>query len=230
VTAEVYTPKSERPDNFQSPARRRLAWPLASGRGRVARGPTRSIPNRYRGACACGSHHWAVLNRGFVTLVSPEDGHLLQWRKWCVQPRKRNAYAISSRGSLHRAILGDVVQVDHVDHNGLNNQRPNLRPATPRQNSAYSRRKPNASGYRGVYRKESGRWIVLLGGRSLGTFDNPEEAARMYDRAAAERYGAAFTMLNFPQSATKEKAAERANVPRPNPWQLGRLPTSQEIL
>src|SRR5262245_3922618 len=43
--------------------------------------------DRYRGLCACGEHAWAVLTRGYVTLVSPEDAHHLRGRKWFAEPR-----------------------------------------------------------------------------------------------------------------------------------------------
>ena len=52
-------------------ARRR---PFAKIAGRGMKG------DRYRGLCACGEHAWSVLTMGYATLVSPEDGHLLQDR------------------------------------------------------------------------------------------------------------------------------------------------------
>src|SRR5262249_52862467 len=123
-------------------------------------GDKRAI-DRYRGLCACGDHAWSVLTKGFITLVSPEDAHLLQQRRWCAQrnSRRRNlVYAVAKKHKqrrnifLHRQILGDAadVETDHKNHNGLDNRRSNLRPCPRNRNQANSQRK-NKSGFRGVY-------------------------------------------------------------------------------
>lgn len=53
------------------------------------------------------------------------------------------------------------------------------------------------TGYRGVRRQPKGeRFTAMLCGRYLGVFGTPEEAARAYDRAAVEKWGAK-TILNF---------------------------------
>ena len=164
--------------------------------------------NRYRGTCACGEHAWAVLTKGFVTFVSPEDAHLLQARKWCAAPfhAGRVVYARTSglhKGSpnrwLHREILGDVpgLEVDHQDHNGTNNRRSKLRYASHRQNLGNSRQALGASGFRGVsFDKETERWSAKIARQHLGRFATPEEAARAYDAAAVERFRQ-FATLNF---------------------------------
>jgi hypothetical protein len=82
------------------------------------------LPNRYRGLCACGEHAWAVLTDGYVTLVSLEDAHHLQGRKWRAVPRGRIVYVESTLGGgLHRVILGELVaecDTDHVHRTNLN--------------------------------------------------------------------------------------------------------------
>ena len=45
-------------------------------------------PDRYHGLCACGEMAWAVLTKGYVTFVSPEDAHHLQQRKWYAKESK----------------------------------------------------------------------------------------------------------------------------------------------
>lgn len=94
-------------------------------------------------------------------------------------------------------------RVDHKDHNGLNNQKSNLRICNASQNGANRLKNKNASSkYFGVcYSKKSKRWNAFLQthkrGTNLGYFDNEEEAAMHRDKIAKERYGE-FAILNFP--------------------------------
>ena len=103
---------------------------------------------------------------------------------------------------MHRQILGCQAdqQIDHRNHNTLDNRRSNLRLATPSQN-AINRRK--AKGYKGVSRVRD-KWRATIGSvrkkerRHLGYFPSAERAAKAYDAAAIEMYGE-FALLNFCQ-------------------------------
>lgn len=151
------------------------------------------------------------LTQGKTALVDELDyDFLMQW-KWSTyyQPRAHTWYAVRSvrvagrRTSIqmHRVITDapDGMEVDHQNHDGLDNQRGNLRVCTRADNQHNQR--PclnNTSGYKGVSRRR-GRWVagIRCDGRryNLGHFDTAEEAALAYNEAAARLHGE-FAFLN----------------------------------
>jgi len=106
---------------------------------------------------------------------------------------------------LHRQVLPhDLPHTDHVDGNGLNNQRANLRPAYCYQNIANSgKRKNNTSGFKGVFLdKRTQKWTAAVKDVNrksrihLGVFADRISAALAYDKAARDTYGE-FAVTNF---------------------------------
>jgi hypothetical protein len=98
---------------------------------------------------------------------------------------------------MHRFIMGITdreIPIDHIDGDGLNNRRNNLRICTALENS-FNRRKirPKSSQFKGVsFVKRSGNWIARLGKGGevyLGKFNSAEDAARAYNSAAAKHFG-----------------------------------------
>lgn len=151
--------------------------------------------------CNCGNHAWTALTRGYVTLVSVEDTHLLEAGLWNAMVTPSGpVYARSVRlgGLLHRIIL-QAEETDHENRNGLDNRRFNLRPCTRKQNQANRGRKRKHLP-RGVYAVRE-RFIARLrtGPKAinLGTYDTAEEAACAYDTEAKKHFGE-FARLNFP--------------------------------
>lgn len=104
---------------------------------------------------------------------------------------------------MHRLILDAPpgMDVDHVNGNGLDNRRMNLRLASRSQNLANQRkqRDKTSSRYKGVSISRQGTWrarICVRGQkRWLGIFESEEEAALAYNRAASEYFGE-FARLN----------------------------------
>lgn len=153
------------------------------------------------------------LTKGKVALVDDEDyDYLNQWKWFCRTP-KNNNYAV--RGvfngknmsiiHMHRIIMNITdsnMVVDHIDHDGLNNQKCNLRIASKKQNQANRRSsKKSKSKYLGVYwNKNINKWYAQLGNNKkktyLGSFNSEEDAAKAYDKAAQNEYKE-FANLNF---------------------------------
>ncbi len=154
-----------------------------------------------------------ALTQGKVALVDDEDFERVNQFKWCaMNPYPDTWYAVRSitvgykryaLQTMHRFILNvDSEHVDHLNHNGLDNRRGNLRPCTASENF-HNRRahKNNSSGYVGVS-KARNKWRASLCMNyqvfDLGFYRTPEEAARAYDGKAKELFGE-FARLNFPE-------------------------------
>lgn len=173
--------------------------------------------------CICGDHAWAVLSRGFVTLVSPEDSHHLEGEKWCAfrQPyggyyASRSRYPQGCR-YLHRDILNapSGIEVDHINHCGLDNRRPNIRLATKQQNAFNRKKRPGSveSQYIGVRNANRTRrwplkkpWAAVFERKHLGYFATEIEAAVAYDAEARKARGQ-FAALNLPDTPALVGAA-----------------------
>lgn len=147
--------------------------------------------------------------RGRVALVDDADFEAVNAHHWWVHESGRCTYAITfvwqnnkAKGLQMHTLVSGLSFVDHKDHDGLNNQRSNLRGTTHTLNAANSR--PMAgytSRFKGVsWHAKSRRWQVQIrdAGRKVyvGTYTDEEDAARAYDVRALELWGE-HALLNF---------------------------------
>jgi len=149
------------------------------------------------------------LTRGLFTIVDTKDYPSLSQYTWFAEGTPKNYYAVRKENGksikMHRQITNapDHLVVDHIDHNGLNNRRSNLRLATFTQNCQNQRRLSHkTSKYKGVHwHKKNKKWAAQIASNKktyrLGYFTNEIDAAHAYDRAA-QKYHGDFASLNFP--------------------------------
>ena len=155
------------------------------------------------------------LTQGKHAIVDPDDYERLSEYTWHVTKNTHTFYAkrnsCTRKGTapiyMHRCIMkvpaGMVV--DHISHDGLDNRKANLRPATRAQNNRHKKKVDTKalSKYKGIYYHHGDRvWYarITCNGRTthLGSFKDEIEAAKTYDQAA-KKYHGEFAGLNFPQ-------------------------------
>jgi len=152
------------------------------------------------------------LTRGKFAKVDDSDFEEASKNKWYATKRGTLYYAVreirtpnGGRTSqyLHRMLLPDAERIDHIDGDGLNNSKKNLRPATFQQNIRASRRKKfgATSRFRGVnWNAKLKKWVaaITVNYRNihLGIFESEIAAARKYDAAAREIFKE-FASPNF---------------------------------
>lgn len=144
------------------------------------------------------------LTRGRIALVDDEDFDRLNIRKWypSVKHHKKSPneyYAVcrinGKQSLMHRVILNapQGLQVDHIDGDGLNNQKANLRLVTQSQNGCNrDKARKNKTGYKGVFPSGNGfRARIGLDYKKVdvGSFNTAREAAIAYNNAALRIHG-----------------------------------------
>lgn len=144
-----------------------------------------------------------AMTKGMFALVDADDYPLVSQTVWLPHPGGRNMYAArsSDRRTMHTLITGWPL-TDHINGNGLDNRRANLRQATVAQNqwNARLRKQVKTSQFKGVYLRSGKYWVaaIKLGGKTryLGAHGTEAAAALAYDAAAREMFGE-FAALNF---------------------------------
>lgn len=150
-----------------------------------------------------------TLTQGKFALVDDEDFEEIGKYKWYIETGANTFYAartiITKNGSkhkifMHRSIMNTPknLMTDHIDGNGLNNQRSNLRLCTNSQNQANSIiRKNNTTGYKGVCLKKGKYTATISINRKrvhLGVFKTKLEAHEAYVEAS-KKYHKEFSRV-----------------------------------
>ena len=149
------------------------------------------------------------LNKGFIALVDDEDFEYLNQFKWSTHPSGNTIYVRRfsqyKRILMHRIIMNvqKGESIDHIDHNGLNCQKSNLRICTHQQNGWNQLSNRGKSKYKGVLIIEKNGRVYIsaqirYNGKKyhLGYFKTEEEAATGYNDAAKKYFGE-FASLNI---------------------------------
>lgn len=162
------------------------------------------------------------LTQGKVAIVDDEDYKYLNQFKWHFSERKKGGQSFAGRQPsrklpgprrtivMHREIMDAQkgMQVDHINHNTLDNRKCNLRLCNNQENLRNKRinQNKNKSGFKGVsWYKPSSKWraeiMVSKKNIYIGYFKNPIEAALAYDEKARELFGEfAYTNFGMPNS------------------------------
>jgi len=161
------------------------------------------------------------LTQGKVALVDDDDYEMVNSIRWRSLERKRNSgiscyYANGYVGTIngkiksilmHRLIIRNIpigYEIDHIDRNGLNNQKSNLRICTSSQNNHNRIKSPNKSSiYKGITyltrKNRVKRYLcrIFVDGESItiGCFKTEIEAAIAYNKEIAKYHGE-FSVLN----------------------------------
>ncbi len=157
------------------------------------------------------------LTQGKVAIVDDEDYEELSQFKWFAQKEPCTYYAARriylGNGAknpkqktirMHRLLMNakKKQEVDHINGNGLDNRKSDLRLCTHSENARNRRlRLGGSSLYKGVYwHKSRKKWqsqiVFNYQIKYLGRYDNEIEAAKAYDYAAKELFGE-FALTNF---------------------------------
>ena len=157
------------------------------------------------------------LTKGRFAIVDVEDFQWLSQKEWQVHDKSKISYALGKKWlshtkgitlAMHREIFKrhniniEGMDIDHINGNGLDNRKNNLRRCTNQENQFNTRsHKIGSSGYKGVsWNKVDKKWQVYLRTKSkvhfCGQFKDKKSAAIAYDLMAKKLHGN-FANLNF---------------------------------
>lgn len=151
-----------------------------------------------------GDIAYVPLTKGYIATIDADDVHLVDGWNWYAKVANHTVYAVRSERRdgrmravyLHRVILNltGPLDGDHIDCNGLNNRRCNLRSVTRSQNLCNRRATKSEGRLRGAsWHRQRGKWLarISVDGRQvcLGYFDTEQAAHEAYVSASALYHG-----------------------------------------
>lgn len=136
------------------------------------------------------------------TLIDLDDVDKVKDIKWHRSDLQRNTYYCVSNNKtwrkLHRLIMNVTdpnIFIDHINHNGLDNRKSNLRICTNQENTRNCvTPKNNKSGYKGIYwAKDKNKWTVQITlnnkTKYIGRYEKLEDAITARKEATKKYYG-----------------------------------------
>lgn len=150
-----------------------------------------------------------ILPCGRELLIDAADLPVLEGWNWYADKRAHTLYvrgrrpgATTSAVYLHNLIMGG--RTDHINANGLDNRRVNLRRCTQAQNGLNKRPKAGKK-FKGVCRCREKFYAEIYINRTRFAsrmHETEEDAARAYDALAVKHHGE-WAWLNFPDEAKR---------------------------
>lgn len=148
-----------------------------------------------------GDVAYISLSKGMEAVIDVADLPLVQGRRWRAEQKKPgHCYAFTQvennkPAAMHRMLVNAPhgMHVDHIDNDGLNNRRSNLRCCSRAENAANTKaHRRNKLGVKGVWAQgKKYRAVITPNGRPihLGSFLTIEEASEAYLKAARGFWG-----------------------------------------
>lgn len=142
-----------------------------------------------------------------VALVDDDDFERISKFRWYYRKpgyadcSMRESVGVWKNYPMHKIILDipNGAVVDHINRNGLDNRKQNLRICTCSENNM-NRSSVNKYGFRGIDQRSKNSWRaeIRIDGKVIraSPFKTPEEAALAYDKMAKQYHGD-FAQLNF---------------------------------
>lgn len=147
------------------------------------------------------------LTKSKKAIIDNEDYALISQYKWYFL--SNGNYACTTIGGrknkktilMHRLIMQtpNNMYTDHINHNGLDNRRSNLRICTNSQNQGNAVGYSKKTKFKGIELLPSGKWRARINiqgkTKHLGVTCSEIEAAQLYNKAAINHYGK-FALTN----------------------------------
>jgi hypothetical protein len=155
------------------------------------------------------------LTRGYRTTIDANMYNLIRPHRWHVMTSNNKQYAIHTKRinkdvnhgknkciMMHRLIMGvkeyNGTVIDHIDGDGLNNRKSNLRVCTHSENHMNQKVRINSfTGLKGVFYDKRRNYYyssIIVNSKCiyLGSFESPDMAKKAYDNAAIKHFGEFF--------------------------------------